>query len=270
MSDRDAPIVSVQGLHFAREGEDGPRVIYQDLYLDVPEHAIVGIMGPSGTGKTTLLQLITGQILPSSGSIFVAGKEITHLSKRALFKMRRDMGVLFQSGALFTDLNVFENVAFPLREHTQLPEEMIRDLVLMMLEAVGLRGVVDLNVDQLSGGMKRRVALARSVILGPKIMMYDEPFSGQDPISRGVLLSLIQKMNKALNLTSIIISHDVLETAKIADYIYILYSGRIIGKGEPEALLRHNSPLVRQFLEGNPDGPICFHYPAKDFYEELL
>ena len=179
------------------------------------------------------------------------------------------MGVLFQGGALFTDFNVFENVAFPLREHVRLPEDMIRDLVLMMLEAVGLRGAATLRIDQLSGGMARRVALARSVILGPDIMMYDEPFTGQDPIARGVLLTLIKQMNDALSLTSIVISHDVSETAQIADYIYLISGGGVVGEGTPEQLFNDESPLVKQFIQGSPDGPISFHYPVKGFAEEL-
>ncbi len=235
----------------------------------VRRHKITGIMGPSGTGKTTLLQLIGGQLQPDSGRIEVNGQDIARLSRRQLYRLRRGMGVLFQGGALFTDLNVFENVAFPLREHVRLPEDMVRDLVLMMLEAVGLRGAAALRIDQLSGGMARRVALARSVILGPDIMMYDEPFTGQDPIARGVLLTLIKQMNDALNLTSIVVSHDVSETAQIADYIYLISEGSVIGEGTPDQLFSDESPLIRQFVQGSPDGPISFHYPAKKFQEEL-
>lgn len=259
------PIVSIRDLSFSRDEKS----IFCGLSLDVHRHKITAIMGPSGTGKTTLLNLVSAQLTPESGSIVVDGEEVTQLSRKSIYRLRRKLGVLFQGGALFTDLNVFENVAFSLREHTRLPEDMIHDLVLMMLEAVGLRGAAYLRIDQLSGGMARRVALARSVILAPEIMMYDEPFTGQDPISRGVLLTLIKQMNDALNLTTIIVSHDVHETASIADYVYILSGGRVIGEGEPEQLMKDTSPLVRQFIEGRPDGPIHFHYPAKDFHKEL-
>lgn len=265
MPEQNSSIITIRDLHFSR----GEQPIFRGLSLNVQRHKIMAIMGPSGTGKTTLLNLIGGQLKPNSGSIVVNGEEVTTLSRKGIYHLRRKMGVLFQGGALFTDLNVYENVAFSLREHTRLPEDMIHDLVLMMLEAVGLRGAVYLRVDQLSGGMARRVALARSVILGPDIMMYDEPFGGQDPIARGVLVSLIKQMNDALNLTSIIVSHDVHETASIADYVYIISNGSVIGEGEPDVLFKDKSPLVRQFLEGCLDGPINFHYPAKDFRKEL-
>ncbi len=265
MSEQDDPIVCIKDLHYSRE--DKP--IFKGLNISVQRHKITAIMGPSGTGKTTLLQLIGRQLHPDSGSIEIEGKDISTLSRKALYRLRRRMGVLFQGGALFTDLNVFENVAFPLHEHVNLPEDMVRDLVLMLLEAVGLRGAASLRIDQLSGGMARRVALARSVILGPDIMMYDEPFTGQDPIARGVLVTLIKQMNDALNLTGIIVSHDVSETAEIADYIYLLSNGGVIGEGTPEALLNDDSELVKQFIQGNADGPISFHYPAKAFQEEL-
>lgn len=267
MIDMDCPIVELRDVHFSRE----EKIIFRGLNLKIQRHKVTAIMGPSGTGKTTLLNLIGGQIKPSQGSVLIDGQDISTLSRKEIFKMRRRMGVLFQGGALFTDLNVYENVAFSLREHTKLPEDMIRDLVLMMLEAVGLRGAAHLEINQLSGGMARRVALARSVIINPEIMMYDEPFTGQDPIAKGVLLALVKQMNDALNLTSIIVSHDVHETANISDYVYIISAGKVIAEGEPETLLKASSPLVQQFVEGRPDGPIRFHYPAKkDYFEELL
>ena len=266
MPEQNNSIVAIQDLCFSRK----EKPIFRGLSLQVPRRKITAIMGPSGTGKTTLLSLIGASLRPQSGHIFVDGEEVTQLSRRGIYRMRRKLGVLFQGGALFTDLNVYENVAFSLREHTALPEDMIRDLVLMMLEAVGLRGAAHLSVDQLSGGMARRVALARSIILGPEIMMYDEPFTGQDPIARGVLLALIKQINDSLNLTTIIVSHDVHETASIADYVYIISEGRVIGQGEPKALLQDASPLVRQFIDGRPDGPIPFHYSAQDIREELL
>lgn len=265
MSEQGSAIVCVKNLHFSRENKP----IFSDLSITVHRHKITAIMGPSGTGKTTLLQLIGRQLRPDSGRIEIEGSDIARLSRKQMYRMRRRMGILFQGGALFTDLNVYENVAFPLREHLRLPEDMMRDLVFMMLEAVGLRGAATLRIDQLSGGMARRVALARSVILGPDIMMYDEPFTGQDPITRGVLLTLIKQMNDALNLTSIVVSHDVPETAKIADYMYLIYEGRVIGEGTPDQILKDESPLVKQFIQGSPDGPIRFHYPASDFKKEL-
>lgn len=265
MPHQETPIIAIRDLYFSREGNP----IFLGLSLDIMPNKITAIMGPSGTGKTTLLNLIGAQLKPKSGSILVHGQSVEGLSRRETYRLRRKMGVLFQGGALFTDLNVYENVAFGLREHTKLPEDMIHDLVLMMLEAVGLRGAAHLSIDQLSGGMMRRVALARSAILGPEIMMYDEPFSGQDPITRGVLLALIKQMNDALNLTSVIVSHDVYETATIADYIYIISKGKVIGEGVPDALLNDPSPLVQQFVQGKPDGPINFNYPALPIAEEL-
>ncbi len=263
---KNNPIITIQNLHFFR----GEIPIFRGLNLNVYRHQITAIMGPSGTGKTTLLNLIGAQLKPKTGSIIVDNEEVTQLSGQEVYRMRRKMGMLFQGGALFTDLNVYENVAFGLREQTTLPEDMIHDLVLMMLQAVGLRGAANLRIDQLSGGMARRVALARSVILGPDIMMYDEPFTGQDPIARGVLLSLIKQINDALDLTTIIVSHDVQETARIADYIYIVYEGGVVGAGAPDALLKDHSPLVQQFVKGCPDGPIDFHYLAKEIDKELL
>ena len=226
-------------------------------------------MGPSGTGKTTLLNLMGGRLKPDSGSILVHNQNVHQLSRKGLYRLRRRIGVLFQEGALFTDLDVFENIAFPLREHTHLPENMIQNLVKMQLNAVGLRGALHLKIHQLSGGMARRVALARATVLGPELMLYDEPFTGQDPISRGVLVKLIKDLNEALGLTSVLVSHDVPETAQIADYIYILAGGLIIGEGKPEELLNSKEPQIKQFTHGFPDGPVAFHYPAKSYQEDL-
>jgi phospholipid/cholesterol/gamma-HCH transport system ATP-binding protein len=259
------PIVAIQNMYFARENQN----IFKGIHLSIPRHKITAIMGPSGTGKTTLLHLIGGQLKPSSGQIKVNGLDVSALKVKELYQLRRKMGVLFQEGGLFTDLNVFENVAFSLREHTRLPEDMINDMVLMMLEAVGLRGVSQYKISELSGGMSRRVALARAIILAPELMMYDEPFTGQDPIGRGVLLKLIKEMNDALHLTSIVVSHDVKETASIADYVYILFEGQVVGEGTPEQLFTNPSPSVKQFVHGLPDGVISFHRPAKNFQQEL-
>jgi phospholipid/cholesterol/gamma-HCH transport system ATP-binding protein len=258
-------IVKIRQLHFSRSG----RPIFKGIDIDVPRNKIIGIMGPSGTGKTTLLNLIGGRYRPDSGTIQVYNKNVAELSRKALYKLRREIGVLFQEGALFTDLNVFENVAFPLREHTHLPEDMIQSLVRMQLNAVGLRGAINLKIEELSGGMARRVALARATVLGPGLMLYDEPFTGQDPISKGVLVKLIKELNDALGLTSILVSHDVPETTQIADYIYILAGGKIIGEGPPQQLLNTKIPQVEQFTHGLPDGPVAFHFPAKEYREDL-
>jgi len=262
----DSPLVEIRGLRFAR----GSRMIFDGVDLDIPRGKITAIMGPSGTGKTTLLKLIGGQLRPLAGTIRVDGEEVHKLSRDKLYRLRKRMGLLFQSGALLTDLDVFENVAFPLREHTDLPESMIRDLVLMKLEAVGLRGARHLNTSELSGGMARRVALARAIALDPMMIMYDEPFTGQDPISMGVLVNLIRRLNDALGLTSIVVSHDVQETAEISDYIYLLSGGKVVGKGTPEELDRSDSEWAQQFLQGLPDGPVPFHYAAEDYARDLL
>src|SRR3990167_8605513 len=258
-------MISIENLYFYRE----TRVIFNNLSLQLPREKITAIMGPSGTGKTTLLRLMGGQLQPAAGQITVDGVNLSGLSRKALYQLRRKIGILFQEGGLFTDLNVFENVAFPLREHTRLPESMIHDLVLMHLEAVGLRGAAQLHIDQLSGGMARRVALARAIVMGPHLMMYDEPFTGQDPIGRGVLLRLIKELNDALKLTTLVVSHDVHETAQIADYMIIIFEGKIIGAGTPSELIGHPSPQVQQFVKGLADGPVSFHFPAKNYREEL-
>ena len=259
-------LVAVRGLCFAR----GSRLIFDHIDLDIPRGKITAIMGPSGTGKTTLLRLIGGQLRPATGTIEVDGKVVHKLGQSELYRLRKRMAMLFQSGALFTDLNVFDNVAFPLREHTQLPERLIRTLVLMKLEAVGLRGARWLMPSELSGGMARRVALARAIALDPMMIMYDEPFGGQDPISMGVLVKLIRLINDALELTSIIVSHDVKETASIADYIYVISEGRIVQHGTPEELDGAHSAWVKQFMQGLPDGPVPFHYKAVDYQADLL
>jgi phospholipid/cholesterol/gamma-HCH transport system ATP-binding protein len=262
----DDILVRVRDLRFAR----GSRKIFDGVDLEIRRGKVTVIMGPSGTGKTTLLRLIGGQLKPHTGQIWVDGEEVPKLKHDELYRLRKRMGMLFQSGALLTDLSVFDNIAFPLREHTKLPESMIRDLVLMKLQAVGLRGARDLMPSQLSGGMARRVALARAIALDPTMIMYDEPFAGQDPISMGALVQLIRLLNDALGLTSIIVSHDVQEAAAIADYIYLLSDGKIVEHGTPEALNHSSSPWVSQFMHGLPDGPVPFHYKAVAYRDDLL
>ncbi|MBE0439890.1 MAG: ATP-binding cassette domain-containing protein [Gammaproteobacteria bacterium] len=260
------PLVKIRDLHFYR----GNRAIFDGVNIDIHRGKITAIMGPSGTGKTTLLSLIGGQLRPDKGTIEVDGQNVHTLSHSELYALRKRMGMLFQSGALLTDINVFDNVAFPIREHTKLPETMVRDLVLMKLQSVGLRCARNLMPSELSGGMARRVALARAVTLDPMMIMYDEPFTGQDPISMGTLVNLIHRMNDAMGLTSVIVSHDVAETAEIADYIYLLSGGKVIEKGSPEQLKRSSSQWVQQFMQGLPDGPVPFHYPGTDFADDLL
>lgn len=259
-------LVEVKNLTFKR----GERIIYDNLNLCVQKGKITAIMGPSGIGKTTLLRLIGGQITPETGQILFDGQDVCTASNKQLYEIRQRMGMLFQSGALFTDLSTFDNVAFPIREHTRLPEELVRKLVLMKLEAVGLRGAADLMPAELSGGMARRAALARAIALDPDLIMYDEPFTGQDPISMGVIVELIQKLNQTLNLTSIVVSHDVTEVLSIADYAYIVADKRIIAQGTPAELLNSQDAQVVQFLAGKADGPVRFHYPAQDYTQELF
>lgn len=261
----DSP-VRVENLDFSR----GERPIFAGLSLRIRRGQITAIMGPSGTGKTTLLKLIGGQIRPDAGRILVEGTDIAGLGRKALFAVRERMGMLFQSGALFTDMNLFENVAFPLRVHTRLPEEMIRDLVLIKLQSVGLRGAQALMPSELSGGMARRAALARALALDPDLMMYDEPFTGQDPIAMGILVKLIKSLNRALGHTSIVVSHDIQETLSIADYIYLVADARLVAEGTPTALLEDESPRVKQFMQGLPDGPVPFHYEAPPYLDSLL
>jgi len=249
----------------------GERMIFDNIDMDIVRGKVTAIMGPSGTGKTTLLKLIGGQLRPDAGTIHVDGENVHQLSQSALYKLRqRTMGMLFQSGALLTDLSVFDNVAFPLREHTALPESAIHHLVLLKLEAVGLRGARDLMPAELSGGMARRVALARAIALDPEMIMYDEPFTGQDPISMGVLVKLIHDMNHALGLTSVVVSHDVDETASISDYIYVISNGKVVQNGTPVDIKQSSSPWVRQFMGGLADGPVPFHFPAQPLMDDLL
>lgn len=246
------------------------KVVFQDVDIVIPRGKVTAIMGPSGTGKTTLLRLIGGQLSPTAGEVRVAGKLIHSLPHKELYQLRKSMGMLFQGGGLFTHLNVFENVAFPLREHTRLSESMIRTIVLMKLQMVGLRGAWRLMPNELSGGMARRVALARAVALDPELIMYDEPFTGQDPISMGVLVKLVRMLNDALGLTSIIVSHDVQETMRIADYVYVIVNKRVVGQGSPESIAHDTSPKLQQFIQGLPDGPVPFDYPAIPLADDFL
>ncbi|QJQ96435.1 MULTISPECIES: ABC transporter ATP-binding protein [Halomonadaceae] len=262
----DSSFVTVEGLHFSRGDKD----IFRGVDLAIPRGRITAIMGPSGTGKTTLLKLLGGQLAPDAGRVIIDGQDVHSLSRKALFRLRRRMGMLFQSGALFSDLSVFENVAFPLRVHTDLPEAMVRDVVLMKLEAVGLRGARDLMPAELSGGMARRVALARALALDPELILYDEPFVGQDPISKGVLVQLIKRVNEALGLTAVVVSHDIQETLSIADYVYVIADGQVMAHGTPDALDVEQDARVSQFIHGKPDGPVPFHYPAADFQHDIL
>ena len=248
----------------------GSRLVLRDVDLTVPKGKVVAIMGGSGNGKTTILRLIGGQLRPTSGKVSVAGQSVPDLDSEALFRMRRQMGMLFQFGALFSDLTVFDNVAFPLREHTRLPEDMIHDLVIMKLNAVGLRGAADLRTAELSGGMARRVALARAVALDPMLILYDEPFAGLDPISLTIIGDLIRKLNDELGATSVIVTHDIVESLKIVDYVYFVAEGRVIAKGTPAEVRASEVPYVRQFIEGETDGPVAFHYPAPSLREELM
>lgn len=259
-------LVKIRDVHFSR----GSKMIFDGVNMDIERGKVTAIMGPSGTGKTTLLKLIGGQLRPSKGTIEVDGKDVHKLKSKPLYQLRKRMGMLFQSGALLTDIDVFENVAFPLREHTKLPESMIRSLVLMKLHAVGLRGARDLMPSELSGGMARRVAMARAIALDPMMIMYDEPFTGQDPISMGVLVQLIRLLNDALGLSSIVVSHDVKETCAIADYVYIVSNGKVVEHGSPEDLANSSSEWVQQFMQGMPDGPVPFHYAAEDYTQDLI
>jgi phospholipid/cholesterol/gamma-HCH transport system ATP-binding protein len=258
--------VELTGVSF---GYDRRRPVLTGIDMAVPRGRLVAIMGGSGCGKTTILRLIGGQLRPQTGTVTVAGQDVAALDRDALFALRRRIGMLFQFGALFTDMSVFENIAFPMREHTDLPEELIRDLVLMKLNAVGLRGAAQLRPAELSGGMARRVALARAIALDPMLVMYDEPFAGLDPISLGIVGQLIRKLNDALGITSLVVTHDIYESLKIVDYIHFVAEGRIIAQGTPDEVRASRDPFVRQFVDGAPDGPVPFHYPAKALTDEF-
>lgn len=265
-SDLSQSIVEVKDVSFSR----GDRTIYKNMSFSVPKGKITAIMGPSGIGKTTMLRLIGGQLKPDAGDILFEGGSIPSMSRKELYAARTKMSMLFQSGALFTDMSVFDNIAFPLREHTKLSEALIKLVVLMKLQAVGLRGAKDLMPSELSGGMARRAALARAIALDPELIMYDEPFAGQDPISMGVLVKLIKSLNEVLGLSSLIVTHDVTEVMSIAEHVIIIADQGVIGAGTPDEMRNHESPLVQQFLKGLSDGPVPFHYPAQTYADELL
>jgi len=258
--------IKIKNLEFGYEN----RMIFHDLDLNIKKGSITAIMGPSGTGKSTLLKLITGQVAPNRGEVFVDGKNIAKASRKEMLNLRKKMGMLFQNNALFTDLSVFDNVAYPIREHSNYSELMIRDIVLMKLNAVGLRGACDLFPEELSGGMARRVSLARAVALDPDLIIYDEPFTGQDPISKGILVQLIKLLNDILGITTVIVSHDVPETLSIADYAYLISDGTIVESGDSDTLNYSKNPHVEQFMHGLPDGAIPFHYPAPDYKTQIL
>lgn len=266
MSNPTENIVEIRDLDYSR----GPKEIFKGLDINIPRGKITAIMGPSGTGKTTLLRLITRQLVPDRGHIEVDGIDIAKLNQHDLFRLRQRIGMLFQNGALLTDYNVFENVAFPLREHTRLPNRLIRHIVLTKLHAVGLRGAADMSPAELSGGMARRVALARAMVMDPDILIYDEPFVGLDPISMGVIVRLVRKMNDALGISSIIVSHDVQEISTVADCSFLISDGKVVASGSPDELRNTSSDLVRQFMHGMADGPVAFHYSAPDYAEQLL
>jgi len=263
---QSSAIVDIQNLDYSVSN----RPVFVGLDIRIQRGLITAVMGPSGTGKTTLLRLITGQVMADSGSIEVAGENLRALSRANLYVLRRRMGMLFQNGALLTDLSVFENVAFPLREHTDLPERLIRQLVLTKLQAVGLRGAAELMPAELSGGMARRVALARAIVMDPELLIYDEPFVGLDPISLGVILRLIRRLNDTLGITSIVVSHDVKEISAVADQVFLLSGGKVVAHGTPPELKFDTSETVKQFVGGLADGPVQFHFPAPDYFGELL
>jgi len=259
------PLVDIQNLRFAY----GERELLKGLNLTIPRGGVVGLLGSSGCGKTTLLRLIGGQAVPAGGHVKVEGEVVHELGEDALYRLRRRMGMMFQAGGLFTDLTVFDNVAYPLREHTDLPEAMIRDLVLMKLHAVGLRGARELRVEELSGGMSRRVALARATALDPMLIMYDEPFAGLDPISLDVIANIIRRLNDALGLTSIVVTYDVAEALKIIDYAFFIDNGVVVAEGPVEEIRRSDHPFVHQFVHGEEDGPVRFHYPARELAKDF-
>ena len=260
------PLVELKDVSF---GYTRARKILSGVTLTVPKGKLVAVMGGSGCGKTTILRLLCGQFRANSGEVLVGGQSVATMDREQMFAHRRKLGMLFQFGALFTDLSVFDNVAFPMREHTQLPYDIIHDLVLMKLNAVGLRGAAKLRPSELSGGMARRVALARTIALDPQLALYDEPFAGLDPISLSVVGQLIRKLNDALDMTSILVTHDVVESMKIVDYIYFISEGRVVAHGDVPSIKASTDPFVRQFVDGQPDGPVRFHYPAKTLAEDF-
>ena len=262
----DQPMVELQQVCFGY----GERQVLRNVSLKVPRGKLVAIMGGSGCGKTTILRLIGGQLRPSSGSLIVDGQSVPQLDNRALFALRRKMGMLFQMGALFTDPSVFENIAFQMREHTDLSESLIRSLVLMKLQAVGLRGAQGLMPSELSGGMARRVALARTIALDPELILYDEPFTSLDPISLGVIAQLIRKLNDALGASSIVVTHDIAASLNIVDYVYVIAEGEVVAEGTPEEIRASNQAYVAQFVRGAAEGSVPFHYPAPDYLSSLL
>jgi phospholipid/cholesterol/gamma-HCH transport system ATP-binding protein len=264
MADLTSSLVEFKQVTFAYPGAKGDRVILKDLSLSVPRGKVTALMGASGGGKTTVLRLIGGQQKATTGKVLFDGQDVGGMVQTALYEARRRMGMLFQFGALFTDLSVFDNVAFPLREHTDLSPALIRDIVLMKLDAVGLRGARELMPSEISGGMARRVALARAIVLDPELIMYDEPFAGLDPISLGTAAQLIRQLNDTLGITSIVVSHDLEETFRIADQVIILANGGIAAQGTPQEVMNSSDPLVHQFVNALSEGPVEFHYPGPD------
>jgi phospholipid/cholesterol/gamma-HCH transport system ATP-binding protein len=261
----ESPLVEIDAVRFGY----GRSLVLKGITMRIPRGKVVAIMGGSGCGKTTLLRLISGQLRPTAGTVRVAGEAVHELDREGLYRLRRRMSMLFQFGALFTDLNVYDNVAFPLREHADLSEEMVRDLVLLKLEAVGLRGAQALMPSERSGGMARRVALARAVVMDPMLVLYDEPFAGLDPISMSVVGSLIRRLNDALGATSILVTHDVVESLQIVDYLYFVADGRVVGEGTPQEIRASTMPVVHQFVHGEMDGPVPFHYPAPPYEADV-
>ena len=265
-SDHSENFVDLRDLSFCY----GSLVVFDHFSLQIPRGKVTVIMGPSGCGKSTLLGFIGGRQCPQSGKVIVNGRQVNGLAKRDLYELRKSMGMMFQNSALLTDLDVFDNVAFPLRTHTNLPEMLIRKLVLMKLQQVGLRGARHLQPAELSGGMTRRVALARAVVMDPLMVMYDEPFTGLDPVSMGVIVKLIRELNDSLCMTSVVVTHDVPEGLSIADQVYLLGAGNVVASGDPDFMRTFDHPVVRQFIDGLPDGPVAYHYPAEDYRQELL
>ena len=265
MNDTSTALIEIEDLHFSY----GDKKIFNGITLTIPRGKVVSVLGAGGSGKSTLLRLIGGQLKPDRGCVRINGQVVHELDNAALYALRRNMGLMFQAGGLFSDLSVFENVAFPMRELTDLPEDMIHDLVLMKLHAVGLRGTIDLMPNELSGGMARRVALARAIAIDPLLTMYDEPFAGLDPISLNVIAELIRRLNDALRGTAIVVTYDVSESLKVVDYAYLLHEGLVAAEGEPQALLASDDPFVSQFLHAKPTGPVAFHMQAAPYAEDM-